>query len=373
MNRAQSRAHGYGLILLALAATACAMPASASRALSGASAAHSSQGYLGVDLRDISEDQVASLRLHDNHGAEIVLVDHDAPRRKRPAASTSTTSSSQMNGQPINGGDLEIRRMLHEVSLGQDESCSCISRDGQQITVSARLSTREEVERPGARAALPNQPAEQPDPAASESAAGSNPYPSASPAPAAKGGNSFIGSILSESLLHRRCARADDNAARPVLRRPHRHRPPLCAASSITRPPPRPVRARRRCGRPRANDKPVANTSDWYKAVKNSHGHALSVVVLRTTRRNRLSPSPPDSKKRSSLERAHRRLRAHRRHLPPQPQPHLSSLSPGSSVTPFLISTILPDFRRFALQKGSFPVRFAQESALSGLPLSFPV
>ncbi|HEV2620081.1 MAG TPA: hypothetical protein VGU23_09120, partial [Acidobacteriaceae bacterium] len=54
---------------LALAVSAaCTVPAVAAPA---------HQGYLGVDVRDVSPEEVLQLKLKDTHGAEIVLVDHD--------------------------------------------------------------------------------------------------------------------------------------------------------------------------------------------------------------------------------------------------------------------------------------------------------
>ena len=53
----------------------------------------------------------------------------------------------------------------------------------------------------------------------------------------------------------------------------------------------------------RANDKTVANTNDWAKAIKNSHGHSLTVVVMRDKKEQTLTLTP-DSKKRSSIDPA---------------------------------------------------------------------
>ena len=51
----------------------------------------------------------------------------------------------------------------------------------------------------------------------------------------------------------------------------------------------------------RANGKSVATTSDWSKAVKGSHGHPLSVIVLRDKREQTLTLTP-DPKHRSCVE-----------------------------------------------------------------------
>jgi S1-C subfamily serine protease len=50
----------------------------------------------------------------------------------------------------------------------------------------------------------------------------------------------------------------------------------------------------------RANEKPVISTGDWAKAIKNSHGHPLAIVVLRDKKEQTLTLTP-DGKKRSSL------------------------------------------------------------------------
>jgi S1-C subfamily serine protease len=51
----------------------------------------------------------------------------------------------------------------------------------------------------------------------------------------------------------------------------------------------------------RANEKAVASSSDWTKAIKDSNGRPVTVVVLRDKKEQTLTLTP-DSKKRSSLE-----------------------------------------------------------------------
>jgi S1-C subfamily serine protease len=51
----------------------------------------------------------------------------------------------------------------------------------------------------------------------------------------------------------------------------------------------------------RANAQPLASANDWAKAIKNSKGHSLTVVVLRDKKEQTLTLTP-DAKKRSSVE-----------------------------------------------------------------------
>ena len=45
-------------------------------------AAANAQGYLGVDIRDVTAEQMIALRLKEQRGAEIIHVDHDGPAGK---------------------------------------------------------------------------------------------------------------------------------------------------------------------------------------------------------------------------------------------------------------------------------------------------
>lgn len=106
-------------------------------------ATHASQGYLGVDIRDVSEEGMGALKLRESRGAEILRVDHDGPAGK--AGLREHDVVVQMNGQVVEGEE-QLRRMLRETPAGRTVSL-VISRDGQQQTVSAKMANREEVER----------------------------------------------------------------------------------------------------------------------------------------------------------------------------------------------------------------------------------
>jgi membrane-associated protease RseP (regulator of RpoE activity) len=101
-----------------------------------------SQGYLGIGIRDIDNDRAAALKLKEPTGAEIITVDHDAPAGT--AGLKQHDVILQMNGQPI-AGAAQLRRMLHETPAGRSISL-VISRDGQQQTVTATLADHATLE-----------------------------------------------------------------------------------------------------------------------------------------------------------------------------------------------------------------------------------
>ena len=146
------------------------------------------QGYLGVGMRDVSEDQVAALKLKETRGVEIINVDHDGPACK--AGLQVHDVILQMNGQVIDGID-QMRRMLRDMPAGRSVSF-VISRDGQQQTISTQMANRDTVERESWE-----QRYKVPDPAPSSSyAAHGNGFLSSSTANGAtKGQRNFLGAM----------------------------------------------------------------------------------------------------------------------------------------------------------------------------------
>jgi S1-C subfamily serine protease len=290
-------AFGYGLILLtastlstqsALArANSSEIDAGAGGALfffaSGPVAVRGTQGYLGVDVRDVSADQVAALKLKDARGAEIVLVDHDAPAGK--AGLREHDVVLQMNGQAIDGED-QIRKMLHECPPGKVITL-VVSRDGQQITMTTQLSTKEEVER---QAWAQHQTVPEPQPA---DISGSD-FSPASPAPPVRV-NTFIGTILMDpsytgAMLEEMSTQlADYFGVSSGLGLLVRSVQPDSPASS----------AGMRAGDVvmQADARPVVSAADWARVIKSSHGHSLTIVVMRDKKQQTLTLTP-DSKKR---------------------------------------------------------------------------
>src|SRR5271170_4649257 len=93
-------------------------------------------------MRDIDSDRAAALKLKDPSGAEITVVDHDAPAGKVGLRVHDVIL--QMNGQQVQGIE-QLRRMLHETPAGRS-IVLLISRDGQQQTINVQLGDRAKIE-----------------------------------------------------------------------------------------------------------------------------------------------------------------------------------------------------------------------------------
>ncbi len=257
-----------------------------------AGSSHSGQGYLGVDVRDIAPDQVAILHLKDVRGAEIVLVDHDAPAGK--AGLHEHDVVLQLNGQAISSQD-QVRRMLRDLAPGKTVVL-LISRYGQQITISTQMTTREAVERQAWEQHLAP-----PEPQTVTADSSDSSFTSAaSPAPVPSGrSSSFLGSMLmtpsyTGAMLEKMSTQLASFFGVPsngglLVSSVQPNSPAALAgmqAGDVVL---------------RANDQAVTSASDWARAIKTSRGHPLSVVVLRDKKEQTLTLTP-DGKKRSSLD-----------------------------------------------------------------------
>ena len=94
--------------------------------------------YLGIDSRDVTSDRVAALKLKEERGAEVTLVDQDAPAGK--AGIQEHDVILQFNGQPVEGVE-QLGRMIHETPPGRTAAL-LLSRDGQPVTINVNLADR---------------------------------------------------------------------------------------------------------------------------------------------------------------------------------------------------------------------------------------
>ena len=102
---------------------------------------HAAQGYLGIDMRDVSEDQLGALKLKEARGAEITNLDHDGPACK--AGMRMHDVILQMNGLVVENED-QLRKMLRDMPVGRSVSF-VISRDGQTQTMTMQTADRRTV------------------------------------------------------------------------------------------------------------------------------------------------------------------------------------------------------------------------------------
>ena len=103
---------------------------------------YSAQGYLGVNLSEIDTDRVNALHLKDAHGAEVTLVDHDAPAGKSGLKVHDVIL--QLDGQAVENAE-QLRHRLLDMPSGRTINL-LVSRDGNPITVSVQLCDRAELE-----------------------------------------------------------------------------------------------------------------------------------------------------------------------------------------------------------------------------------
>jgi serine protease Do len=259
----------------------------------GESRGRSAQGYLGIDMRDVSEDQLGVLKLKEARGAEITNLDHDGPACK--AGMRMHDVILQMNGQVIDDED-QLRRMLRDMPVGRSVSF-VISRDGQTQTMTMQTADRRMV---GLQAW--EQHYSVPAPGPSGVVRGNSFLDSSKPANATaqKEHKDLLGTetiVLSSSFTGAKLEvmgpqlaeffGATDGAGllvRSVDGNSPAEEAGMKAGDVVVK----------------INSISVANGTDWTKTVHENKGKSVRVVVLRDKREQTLTLTP-DGKKRSSL------------------------------------------------------------------------
>lgn len=102
-----------------------------------------SQGLMGVYVGDIDQERAQSLHLKDAHGAEITILDHDAPASK--AGLKLHDVIMKMNGEAIENAE-QVRRMLHDTPPGKKVQM-VISRDGSEMDFTVQMADRRKVQK----------------------------------------------------------------------------------------------------------------------------------------------------------------------------------------------------------------------------------
>jgi serine protease Do len=263
----------------------------------GGSHGRGTNGYLGVETRDVGDDEVALLKLKEPRGVEIINIDHDGPACK--AGMKMHDVILQMNGQVIDNED-QLRRLLREMPAGRAVTV-VISRDGQTQTLTTQMADRRtvglqaweqhySVPDPGAKTAGFGVPSNGFMSAASPSVTGANP----------KGHRDFLATsmLLSSSftgaqleLMGPQLAQyfGAEGGAGLLVRSVEGNSPAEFAgmkAGDVV---------------VRINSVAVTSATEWTKTVHENKGKPVSVVVIRDKHEQTLTLTP-DGKKRSSMK-----------------------------------------------------------------------
>jgi len=94
--------------------------------------------YLGVDITDVTTERLSALKLKDERGVEVTMVDQDAPAGKAGLKEHDVILT--MNGANVDSG-AQLRRMIRETPPGRTVAFG-VSRDGQPVTIKVQLADR---------------------------------------------------------------------------------------------------------------------------------------------------------------------------------------------------------------------------------------
>ena len=97
--------------------------------------------YLGVDTRDVTPERMGALKLKNDNGVEILMVDQDAPAGKAGLKEHDVIIS--FNGKPVQDQE-QLRSMIRSTAPGTKVNLG-ISRDGQPMNVTAEVADRQNM------------------------------------------------------------------------------------------------------------------------------------------------------------------------------------------------------------------------------------
>ena len=237
---------------------------------------YSSQGYLGVGVKEIDSDRISALRLKDNHGAEVIMVDHDAPAGKSGLKVHDVIL--QLDGQPFDNVDQLLRR-LRELPAGRTITL-LVSRDGSPINFTIQLCDR---------AILQEQAWSQHFSVPAPTPSGQNGAGESFLGSSSGVGPAFLGSVIPKALY----VGADVNPVRTQLADYFgvRSGTGLLVESVDDQSPA--ARAGLKAGDVvvKVESQPMTSRNDWLKAIRNHRGHMVQVTVMRNKQEQVLTMS----------------------------------------------------------------------------------
>ena len=99
--------------------------------------------YLGVDVQDVTKDRLPALKLKEERGAEVSMVDQDGPAGKAGLKEGDVVLT--FNGEKVESAE-QLKRMIHETPPGRTVALG-VSRGGQSMNLNAQLADRRELAR----------------------------------------------------------------------------------------------------------------------------------------------------------------------------------------------------------------------------------
>lgn len=121
-----------------LAGTAFAQTSQQQRAQSTTLRGIAGRGYLGVGVVELTDDRVKALKLRDNQGLEVKLVDEHSPAAK--AGLKENDVILELNGKGVESNE-QFQSLIGETPPGTKVNLT-IWRNGAKQTVSATLDSR---------------------------------------------------------------------------------------------------------------------------------------------------------------------------------------------------------------------------------------
>jgi serine protease Do len=240
----------------------------------------SAEGYLGVVLGEVDSDRASTLP-KDAHGAEVVMVDHDAPVGKSGLKVHDVIL--QLDGQPVEGVD-QLRRRLHEMPSGRTISL-LVSHEGNRIYMTVQLCDRALLQQ---QAWSQHFSVPEPTPPAQNGRASFL-------GPAASGASAFLDSVIPKALY----VGADVNPVRTQLADYFgvKSGTGLLVESVDYQSPA--ARAGLKAGDVvvKVNSEQMTSRSDWLKAIRNHRGQPVQVTVMRNKQEQILTMSAGRPKK----------------------------------------------------------------------------
>ena len=130
-----------GLALPAIAADQGVQPDALIGQAPGRFYAATGRSYLGVDIQDVTADRVSALKLKEERGVEITMVDADAPAGK--AGLREHDVILEFNGTAVESEE-QLRRLIREVPPGRTVTLG-MSRDGSPMKINVQLADHNTV------------------------------------------------------------------------------------------------------------------------------------------------------------------------------------------------------------------------------------